>query len=543
MGEPNHTEDTTQHIFSLQKVNLFAMDCVPKSVAEFLQTKSYSNGVVLLQQEDETSSQASLESQSNGSGHDKVIMQNAVRVALLLVHSFMDLCSASNIRHDQEKHHLLTLELDDFFVQLEKDRSNIYLYGGQQDDLGPEVKYSDIYECFHQIMDEEEERKRDTVKDANGRALELGYFSLNNDGGPARDTQKSKNGSQNGLSSEPIDEGSQRTVLYGIDIIFPTRMNDLDQQNPQSSVTTPMQVLGKLLYRVFCRGEQPPSDMFMRAPTPVSDDACINEISLERFLKNVCTTHESVFSTLLSESSSLPVSICRFLSDLLESGVDCQSETPFKSFDDVVEELEQMISRPQVFLHNSSLSQGGASTPLVFGHIYYGRDEEVGKIIRVAAHMEQTCTEYNVGVEAVYVSGTAGSGKSQLVQTASDYLSNLGWILVKAKFERGAEHLSRGILLGMFSEIISLLVRIKDQGETSADAMKAQKASESILESIGLDGISQLVEFIPSFQNLFDNIDSDSGRSIEDWQLSYFLSSILEAVVGSGLKVMVCCDE
>ena len=47
------------------------------------------------------------------------------------------------------------------------------------------------------------------------------------------------------------------------------------------------------------------------------------------------------------------------------------------------------------------------------------------------------------GAEAIFISGIAGSGKTHLAHRFGTFLSGSGWIVVKAKFERGTEHSSQ----------------------------------------------------------------------------------------------------
>lgn len=142
------------------------------------------------------------------------------------------------------------------------------------------------------------------------------------------------------------------------------------------------------------------------------------------------------------------------------------------------------------------------------------------------------------------------SGKSHLVQTVEDYLSCLGWIVTNAKFERSAEHTSRGILSSMFDKVISDLVKMKNKegGNTNqSDVEYVQRVSKSILDRIGSDGLSRMVVFLPSIPLLFEDIGVRS-RSISPLKeagekLIFGLSTILEAVLESDRFILICADD
>ena len=138
------------------------------------------------------------------------------------------------------------------------------------------------------------------------------------------------------------------------------------------------------------------------------------------------------------------------------------------------------------------------------------------------------------------------SGKSTLFRAVGENLSRLsGWIVIKAKFERSVEHASRGIFSSMFNGIVSYLVEMKESPNPE-DVAYSKQASKSILDSVGYDTLSALVDFLPSLPQLFDNIGKSANVQAEegDWQLIHSLTRILVAVLESpGRYIMICCDD
>ena len=356
------------------------------------------------------------------------------------------------------------------------------------------------------------------------------------------DGSEQPQGENSGRSTE---FGLQAITLYGIDIIFPTRMNGVQQQHLQAVMDIPMKILGKLLYTVFSRGESPPQSILLAASEKVSSLDGVMDLMLDTLGEGIYERpstrtgcKRSVFSQLV-DSESFPLSISRLISDTIDQ--DSFGDHQFISFEDVIQELEQLLSQSSLLLHDN-ISPGTPRPPVIFGQVPFGRDEEVAKIIKIAAQMKQTSREANFGVEAIFVKGIAGSGKSQLVRTASDYLSNLGWVLVKAKFERGAEHNSRGIISSMFDGILSHLVEMKHKGSPS-DVSKCERASKSILDSLCHDGVSILVDFLPSLRLLYPDVGYEEWKHAEDWQLIIGLVTIIEAVLESDQQIILCCDD
>ena len=74
--------------------------------------------------------------------------------------------------------------------------------------------------------------------------------------------------------------------------------------------------------------------------TPEVDDAGIaSDAYLLRHSKLRRNKDESLFSCLV-ESGHYPISICRFVSDMVDVGPNGKADAPFASFDEVIHDLE-----------------------------------------------------------------------------------------------------------------------------------------------------------------------------------------------------------
>jgi len=321
---------------------------------------------------------------------------------------------------------------------------------------------------------------------------------------------------------------------------------------PLHSDMSAMKLLGTLLYSIFSAGESIPSDFLAQlAPRPqekASNFASEVEEMFGRSPKSFRGADKSVLSTLF-ECNVFPTSICHLLSGMI---VQNKSVSSFDSFEEVVHDLEQMISQPQIFLHDSTFSQEATTQPL-FGQANYGRQEQMNILIEVTNRMKQSSHQsklgsLNSGVEVVFLSGIAGAGKSHFVQVFGENLGS-GWTIIKGKFQRGKEHASARIMSSMFDQLIANVVKMKESGRSSEVAL-SEKVTKSIIESVGYTRLSFLTDFMPSLSFLFDDLRSLSPEfqpSAEDaeFRLIYSTSKIIEAILKSDPDqfLMICCDD
>jgi hypothetical protein len=270
------------------------------------------------------------------------------------------------------------------------------------------------------------------------------------------------------------DTSPSTSILTEVEIISPLRI-DGRQHTPQE--LSEMQILGKILYLALSLDQAHPIDLpsvlfSSTIPNKPSNGSPMNPTKKER------VTDDSLLARLI-DSKTLPVSICRLLSDLIDSGPSGKADSPITNVNDVIQDMEQMITHPTQFLHDSprgieelllSKSHGHNSPQAkdvlskshLFGQVYHGRKDEIAAIINVATQMDHINQGENLEktadggggdmnrLEVVYVSGLPGSGKSALIQTVKDRLSGSGWTAIKAKFERSSEHTSHAMLLSMY---------------------------------------------------------------------------------------------
>jgi len=372
----------------------------------------------------------------------------------------------------------------------------------------------------------------DCLPETDLSSVKLDDFSINLERDPTV---------ENMLKSRLKPDTNNWTLLQ-IDFAFPTRVKVPRKYDEPEA----MRILGNLLYSIFSQGKSPPSDLMATTALPLhKPTADFNR----RSSKTSRMAERSLLSKLIG-SNAFPVSICTLISDMVDTGSNGQFSCPFKSFDAIIQELEQMIYQPETFLHDPCSPWGVPLQPK-FGETYHGRDREIANLKRVIIQMEKSLNQPKLGLnnsgclDAIFVSGIAGSGKSHLIQAVRETLSSK-WIVAKAKFERGKEHTSRTIVSSMFDQLIFSLVRMKENGNPS-DAAQSQQVSNSILNTIGYDSLSSLVDFLPSLASLFDRLSADTTMQMKaednEFSLICAITNIIKVLLESDWLIMICCDD
>eukprot|EP00581_Thalassiosira_minuscula_P013902 CAMPEP_0183713508 /NCGR_PEP_ID=MMETSP0737-20130205/8330_1 /TAXON_ID=385413 /ORGANISM="Thalassiosira miniscula, Strain CCMP1093" /LENGTH=677 /DNA_ID=CAMNT_0025942297 /DNA_START=84 /DNA_END=2114 /DNA_ORIENTATION=+ len=363
-----------------------------------------------------------------------------------------------------------------------------------------------------------------------------------------------------GLDSNADSPGGD-ILLLGVQDCSPDKIKyeqDLQkqQQPPKAhSQASAIQILGGLLYTIFTQGEAFSAlpDRSAISPEPSVDGIDSSSSMSSRSAKSSRVSETTLFSQLL-ERNTFPLSICRFMSDMIDTSSRGNAGKSFESFNEIIEALDQMISQPNIFLHDSYSPYGVPPSPM-FGHNLCGRKEEVATLIEVANKMEKLASNSNncdrdsskSKLGAVFISGPAGSGKSRLVQPLIDYASSqsAGWIFTKAKFKRGRSYASSGIVSVMFDEVVSHVVKMKEGGKPDQVAY-FERVTRSILTTIGKDELHGLVPFLPSLRMLFSDIDWEQHENTQmhtGWQLIYSVTKIIESVIDKGQLIVICCDD
>lgn len=308
-------------------------------------------------------------------------------------------------------------------------------------------------------------------KDTEGLELGMGYFSRLNDlpEQQGHDYLPSRRVSLPTLAesatekqstipdTEPIPSSNQYKTLIEVDIISPASIDSSKRNSYEANdENKKIKLLGCIMYSVFNNGASPPPHYF---PSYIPERTLqLDEISDSqsfdggRKSKSPRPSEISIYSQLLdSNDNSFPTSICQLLSDMIDIGPDGKATNPFTSFQEIMQDLDEIKSQSYIFLHdNPNKSSGAIPSPPVFGRQYYGRTKELAQFMEVPNRLESTTTIDSLQIqhdrtstEVIFVSGRAGSGKSHLLNKCSDFLSTQGWLVFSEKFNRGLEYQSQ----------------------------------------------------------------------------------------------------
>ncbi|KAL7544942.1 hypothetical protein ACHAWF_008314 [Thalassiosira exigua] len=263
----------------------------------------------------------------------------------------------------------------------------------------------------------------------------------------------------------------------------------------------------------------------------------------------------TTFDRIRNQFTTLPTSICRLISDLLDHPLG--TKTSYVSLSDVMDDLEQMAKEPDIFLHDPKVP----SDKIEFGSRLYGRSAEVSQILDVA---KNTSTARESGsLEVVSIGGYSGSGKSFLVRQVRRYLSSKGWIVIDGKFDRMHQSDAFSVVTSSFETFCERIQQMKNGGIQS-DVEYCAQVTTAVLDALGPSGVGYLSHLIPSLREMVDldsSTDSDASdnRSMNGLYLAptqtsdeammsqqrrgYLLCSFVEAISSAGRPILLFYDD
>mmetsp|Transcript_29350 Transcript_29350/g.63181 ORF Transcript_29350/g.63181 Transcript_29350/m.63181 type:complete len:1300 (-) Transcript_29350:155-4054(-) len=300
----------------------------------------------------------------------------------------------------------------------------------------------------------------------------------------------------------------------------------ISSESEEGTSGTILQSLGNLLHAIF----SPKDALVPEAQDP--NGFLGEEIETAQGGGKRRSANKSLFHQLIQ--NGLPISVCRLLSDLIDGGAN--SDHSEISVDHVIQDLEQMTSLPDLFLYDPD-DEFFAST-IHFGQKFYGRLNELAKLLEIT-------TVTNVGqpgLETIFVSGLPGSGKTHLVDAVRNFVSNIGFMVLTAKFKRGMEYSSKEIVTTLMDEMVSNIVRMKESGN-DADVDYSRRVARAITGALDEVSLSTLVDFVPNIQSLIPQVTKKEGLGCTHWQLIFLLSKLLRSVLSQERKIFMALDD
>ena len=206
-------------------------------------------------------------------------------------------------------------------------------------------------------------------------------------------------------SNNPVSGGvfSNNWILSSVKLNPAIHSHDVPKANDSSAAK--LQNLGRLIYSVFSQNKELPA--FSPSSNGTSQNGYTSTSSKQKRGQET-----SLFSNLI-ESGDYPVSICRLLSDMIDTSIENgKADSPFQTFNEVIQDLEQMSLHPYIYLHDSALD---GNFKLIFGQRYYGHKKEMSQLLAVSTDIEQSAkedsglkTSLQPPAEIVFVKGVAG---------------------------------------------------------------------------------------------------------------------------------------
>jgi len=349
--------------------------------------------------------------------------------------------------------------------------------------------------------------------------------------------------------------GTNRYILLDTELV-PSADNAASAFK-NSGDLSPLQNLSVILHTILSRGKSEQLSTMMSKERRVSDIS-VSSVPSRSTKSSRLYEDKSLFAQLL-QTGEYPVSICRLLSDMMDSH--------HISAQDVIDDLQAMVSNPQLYLYDQPLE---FYSTIMFGKGYYGQVSEMTKMLQVAnrttgevvdSRIQEeeggrkrgggggggSISSNGVLVDVIFVSGIAGSGKSSLAKYAQRFLSNLGWIGIKAKLKRGAEHESWEIVCGLFDDLVKQIVVMGDERSNNSHVSYSRHACDVIFDALDLDGLATLKDVIPSISKMFPNEDLFGGMfgeaEISQSQLLFLLSKLVLAILSAGRNIVLVLDD
>ena len=259
-------------------------------------------------------------------------------------------------------------------------------------------------------------------------------------------------------------------------------------------------LIAKVLYELFTGEAFPEHDMK-------------DEGDNKRSHKRVKTDLNDLTNIERAQRLGVPVSICRMMQNLLESGLtplasDGGSDSPsgdaYKTLKAVGEDLHLLLFDPDRFLFDRDSDVTDCMPFLYKKDKLYGRDTEENLIT------DTFCRVTRGKSEAFFIGGFSGSGKSMLVNTLRERVKVVGGYVIKHKFDAISQDRP---ISGVISAVDQLCVMILARHTPHRLAGLVQKIKDEFGADVGL-----LARMLPSISVLSPDFVPGFTRRISDAQ-------------------------
>ena len=312
--------------------------------------------------------------------------------------------------------------------------------------------------------------------------------------------------------------------------------------------------LGRLFYELFSGGQLPPPEILSltvsqdRITSQGLDLAGMLKLDEKQDVDYSCNSYGTEARKRVQEPQSLlrthvdslktlglPFSLCNLIYNMVDAiNCDFSGDDGYKSMKDVASDLQLMIERPAMYLHDLDVTNL-SSVGLQLNDDMTMRSKEYESLKcaygRAAGGWH----------EMALISGISGSGKSYLAQRLSRHIISSGGIYLYVKFDQMKQSNSLSILVATLNEYCSALAEQKY-------CVWVQPFAAKLRDSLGRE-LECLVKTLPNLSEVIGSYAKDGDFDHQDYangekKIIYLLAQFIEALSAcSGQTVALCLDD
>ncbi|MEO8764222.1 MAG: adenylate/guanylate cyclase domain-containing protein [Ginsengibacter sp.] len=224
----------------------------------------------------------------------------------------------------------------------------------------------------------------------------------------------------------------------------------------------------------------------------------------------------------------LPKAVSDIIMKLLAKNAEDRYQSAFGLRHDLEKCLQQLSDNGKI--EEFSIAEYDFSGRLYFSNKLYGRDKEISYL----HHLFESCA--NGQKNTLLVSGYSGSGKSALVESLKNSISEMKGIFIKGKFDQISSDTPYSTFVQAFNELAQLIL--------SGDKLYQAKWKKRITDAIGNSG-KILTQFMPGIENLIGKqpeVPELKGIEAQN-RFNYEFTSFIKALADNESPLVIFVDD
>jgi len=337
--------------------------------------------------------------------------------------------------------------------------------------------------------------------------------------------------------------------------------------------------LGKVLLEIFSMGRSSSLENFNGAANTNDLESIQNSQGRLPARKRQATMSPSG-GLLISSATArklllelgMPLSICQLVCDLLDAGNESSSHQVSRTLvSDVYWDLTQMKTRTESFLFDRTCPLKAMADTCLFERTdtqLFGRDEEMKALMMTRKNVSEFVQNQeedndsapaqgsNFLCETVFLHGLAGSGKSSILHSLTNFCNAEDWFVLGCKFDKhAAPHVT---FAKAFDDFFAKwgAANIGTDATLNPSMIKSfREVCTCILETVDNEGFDQLRDLMPNFTRMFPILSSRSNNREKDrissmdkvgsanTRRNYMFHILLKALCSTGRSVLLSLDD